>query len=150
MASTIATIWRLSIPYFNSEERWPGRMLLAAVIVMELALVGLNVVLNLWYKYFYDALQNRNWNAFVSLILFFCAFAAVYIVLAVYKTYVNQWLQIRWRRWMTQNYLERWLHAANHYRMQLLGDAADNPDQRIAEDVKSFVELLRSPLSSAY
>ena len=140
MASTIATIWRLSIPYFNSEERWPGRMLLAAVIVMELALVGLNVVLNLWYKYFYDALQNRNWNAFVSLILFFCAFAAVYIVLAVYKTYVNQWLQIRWRRWMTQNYLERWLHAANHYRMQLLGDAADNPDQRIAEDVKSFVD----------
>src|SRR6202042_1721650 len=140
MASKIATIWRLSIPYFNSEERWPGRMLLAAVIVMELALVGLNVVLNLWYKYFYDALQNRNWNAFVSLILFFCAFAAVYIVLAVYKTYVNQWLQIRWRRWMTQNYLERWLHAANHYRMQLLGDAADNPDQRIAEDIRLFID----------
>jgi vitamin B12/bleomycin/antimicrobial peptide transport system ATP-binding/permease protein len=140
MASTIATIWRLSIPYFRSEERWPGRILLAAVIAMELALVGLNVVLNLWYKYFYDALQNRNWNAFVSLILFFCGLAAVYIVLAVYKTYLNQWLQIRWRRWMTQHYLRQWLAAANHYHMQLLGDSADNPDQRIAEDVKSFVD----------
>jgi vitamin B12/bleomycin/antimicrobial peptide transport system ATP-binding/permease protein len=140
MASTIATIWRLSIPYFRSEERWPGRFLLAAVIAMELALVALNVILNLWYKYFYDALQNRNWNAFVNLILFFCALAAVYIVLAVYKTYLNQWLQIRWRRWMTQNYLQQWLSAANHYHMQLLGDAADNPDQRIAEDVKSFVD----------
>jgi putative ATP-binding cassette transporter len=140
MASTIATIWRLSIPYFRSEERWPGRILLAGVIAMELALVALNVILNLWYKRFYDALQDRNWNAFVSLILFFCALAAVYIVLAVYKTYLNQWLQIRWRRWMTQSYLQRWLHAATHYRMQLLGDAADNPDQRIAEDVKSFVD----------
>src|SRR5262249_12912556 len=62
------------------------------------------------------------------------------IVLAVYKTYLTQWLQIRWRRWMTQAYLQQWLNAANHYRMQLLGDAADNPDQRIAEDVKSFIE----------
>ncbi len=140
IASTIATVWRLSVPYFRSEDRWPGRILLAAVIAMELALVAVNVVLNLWYNRFYNALQDRNWNSFISLILFFCALAAVYIVLAVYKTYLTQWLQIRWRRWMTQRYLQQWLNAANHYRMQLLGDAADNPDQRIAEDVKSFID----------
>ena len=140
IASTIATVWRLSVPYFRSEDRWPGRILLAAVIAMELTLVAVNVILNLWYNRFYNALQDRNWNAFISLILFFCALAAIYIVLAVYKTYLNQWLQIRWRRWMTQTYLQQWLNAANHYRMQLLGDAADNPDQRIAEDVKSFID----------
>ena len=94
------------------------------------------MVLNQWYNRFYNTLQDRNWNAFVSAILFFCVLAAIYIVLAVYQTYLNQWLQIRWRRWMTQNYLRQWLNAANHYRMQLLGDAADNPDQRIAEDIK--------------
>jgi putative ATP-binding cassette transporter len=62
------------------------------------------------------------------------------VVLAVYQLYLNQWLQIRWRRWMTTHYLGEWLHDANHYRMQLQGDAADNPDQRIADDVKLFVE----------
>jgi len=140
IASTIATIWRLSIPYFRSEDRWPGRILLAAVIAMELSLVAVNVVLNLWYNRFYNTLQDRDWNAFVSAILFFCVLAAIYIVLAVYKTYLTQWLQIRWRRWMTQAYLQRWLNAANHYRMQLLGDAADNPDQRISEDINLFIE----------
>ena len=56
-------------------------------------------------------------------------------VLAVYQLYLNQWLQIRWRRLLTASYLDHWLEGANHYRMQLLGDAADNPDQRIAEDI---------------
>ncbi len=140
LASTIATIWRLSIPYFRSEERWAGRILLGAVIVIELSLVALQVILNQWYNRFYNTLQDRDWNAFVSAILFFCVLAAIYTVLAVYQLYLNQWLQIRWRRWMTQTYLRQWLSSANHYRMQLLGDAADNPDQRIAEDLQMFVQ----------
>ena len=60
-------------------------------------------------------------------------------MLKVYQLYLNQWLQVRWRRWMTQAYLRNWLDDANHYRMQLQGDAADNPDQRIAEDIQLFV-----------
>ncbi len=140
LASTIASIWRLSIPYFRSDDRWPGRTLLAAVIIIELSLVGLQVVLNLWYNRFYNTLQDHNWNGFVGAILFFCGLAAVYIVLAVYQLYLNQWLQIRWRRWLTQTYLRQWLDSANHYRMQLLGDAADNPDQRIADDLAMFVD----------
>jgi putative ATP-binding cassette transporter len=140
LARTIADIWRLSIPYFRSDDRWPARALLGAVIAVELGLVGLQVLLNQWYNRFYNTLQDHNWNAFVSAILFFCGLAAVYTVLAVYKLYLNQWLQIRWRRWMTQTYLRQWLTAANHYRMQLLGDEADNPDQRIADDLRLFVE----------
>ncbi len=140
LASTIATIWRLAIPYFRSDDRWPGRILLAGVIAIELSLVALQVVLNQWYNRFYNTLQDRDWNAFVSAILFFCGLAAAYTLLVVYQTYINQWLQIRWRRWMTENYLRQWLSAANHYRMQLLGDAADNPDQRIADDLQMFVQ----------
>jgi vitamin B12/bleomycin/antimicrobial peptide transport system ATP-binding/permease protein len=139
-ASTIVTIWRLSIPYFRSDDRWPGRILLAGVIAIELSLVALQVVLNQWYNRFYNTLQDRNWDAFVSAILFFCALATAYTLLVVYQTYINQWLQIRWRRWMTESYLRQWLDAANHYRMQLLGDAADNPDQRIADDLQMFVQ----------
>jgi vitamin B12/bleomycin/antimicrobial peptide transport system ATP-binding/permease protein len=140
LASTIADIWRLAVPYFRSDDRWPGRILLGAVVAIELSLVGIQVILNQWYNRFYNTLQDRNWDAFVSAILFFCVLAAVYTVLAVYQLYLNQWLQIRWRRWLTQTYLRQWLSSANHYRMQLLGDAADNPDQRIADDLQLFVQ----------
>ena len=137
--ATLATIWRLAAPYFRSEDKWPGRILLAAVIAIELSIVGITVLINSWNNNFYNALQDKNWNAFVYQLGYFCVLAAIYIVLAVYQLYLNQWLQIRWRRWMTRAYLNRWLAGANHYRMQLLGDAADNPDQRIAEDISQFV-----------
>ena len=140
LLSTLALIWRLARPYFFSEDRWAGRILLGAVIALELLIVAINVMLNQWNNRFYNALQERNWDNFVWELLFFCALAAAFIVLAVYKLYLNQWLQIRWRRWMTRQYLDRWLVNANHYRMQLLGDAADNPDQRISEDINLFID----------
>ena len=140
LLSTLALIWRLARPYFVSEDRWAGRILLGAVIALELLIVAINVMLNQWNNRFYNALQERNWDNFVWELLFFCALAAAFIVLAVYKLYLNQWLQIRWRRWMTRQYLDRWLANANHYRMQLLGDAADNPDQRISEDIILFID----------
>jgi vitamin B12/bleomycin/antimicrobial peptide transport system ATP-binding/permease protein len=138
--STLATVWRIAVPYFRSEDKFAGRLLLAAVIAIELTVVGINVLLNQWNNRFYTALQDKSWDAFVREMGIFCALAAIYIALAVYQLYLNQWLQIRWRKWLTDHYLTQWLHGANHYRMQLQGDAADNPDQRIAEDVRMFVD----------
>ena len=138
--STLAAVWRIAIPYFRSEDKWAGRGLLAAVIAIELAVVFLTVLFNRWNNVFYNALQERNQAVFTYQIGYFCVLAAFWIGLKVYQLYLNQWLQIRWRRWMTERYLGGWLHDANHYRMQLLGDAADNPDQRIAEDTQRFVE----------
>lgn len=141
MPSILLTIWRLAIPYFRSQDRWAGRILLAAVVVIELSIVGITVLINQWNNRFYNALQDRNWDSFVSELMVFGGLAAAFIALAVYQLYLNQWLQIRWRRWMTASYLDHWLEGANHYRMQLLGDAADNPDQRIADDIRLFIEL---------
>ncbi|MGA7520605.1 MAG: ABC transporter ATP-binding protein/permease [Pseudolabrys sp.] len=138
--STLAIVWRIASPYFYSEDRWAGRILLAAVVAIELSIVGLNVLLNSWNNAFYNALQDKDWDAFVYQLAYFCVLATAFILLAVYQLYLNQWLQIRWRRWLTETYLDRWLTEANHYRMQLLGDAADNPDQRIAEDVRQFID----------
>ena len=138
--STLATVWRIASPYFRSEDKWAGRALLAAVISIELSLVLINVLLNQWNNRFYNALQGKNWDGFVREIGIFCLLATFYVTLAVYQLYLNQWLQIRWRRWMTSTYLGQWLHNANHYRMQLKDDAADNPDQRITDDVKLFVD----------
>lgn len=138
--STLATVWRIAAPYFRSEDKLAGRLLLAAVIAIELSLVLINVLLNQWNNRFYNALQAKNWDGFVREIGIFTLLATFYIALSVYQLYLNQWLQIRWRRWMTTSYLGEWLHSANHYRMQLKGDAADNPDQRITDDVKLFVD----------
>ena len=138
--STLATVWRIAIPYFNSEDKWAGRGLLAAVIAIELAVVGIDVLINQWnapllQRAAGDGLgQFRPRDAGVL-----CARRDLGRA-AVYQLYLNQWLQIRWRRWMTSEYLAEWLHDANHYRMQLQGDAADNPDQRMTDDVKLFVE----------
>lgn len=138
--STLATVWRIAIPYFRSEDKWAGRALLAAVVSIELALVAIDVLLNQWSNRFYTGLQEKNWDVFVREIGYFCIIAACFIALAVYQLYLNQWLQIRWRRWLTRHYLGEWMDGANHYLMQLQGDAADNPDQRIADDVRLFIE----------
>lgn len=138
--ATLAIVWRIAAPYFRSEDKWAGRGLLAAVVAMELALVAIDVLVNQWQNRFYSALQANDWDAFVTQIWIFVGLASTYIALAVYKLYLNQWLQIRWRQWLTRHYLGEWLGGATHYRMQLKGDAADNPDQRITEDVKNFVE----------
>jgi len=135
-----ATVWRIAAPYFRSEDKFAGRVLLASVITIELLVVGINVLLNQWNNRFFTALQEKNWDGFVREIGIFCILAFCYIALAVYQLYLNQWLQIRWRNWLTHHYLSQWLHDANHYRMQLQGDAADNPDQRITDDVKMFVD----------
>ena len=69
--STLATVWRISVPYFRSEDKWAGRGLLAAVIAIELAIVYITVLINQWNSRFYNALQERNWDNFVSEIIYF-------------------------------------------------------------------------------
>jgi vitamin B12/bleomycin/antimicrobial peptide transport system ATP-binding/permease protein len=138
--STLATVWRIAAPYFRSEDKLAGCALLAGVIAIELALVANDVLVNQWRNRFYNTLQEKDWDGFVRENIIFCVLATVSVVLQVYSLYLNQWLQIRWRRWLTTKYLDEWLHDANHYRMQLQGDAADNPDQRITDDIKLFVD----------
>jgi putative ATP-binding cassette transporter len=138
--STLAAIWRLAIPYFRSEDRKPALLLLAAIVAIELTVVGITVLINQWRARFYNALQELNWDIFVRELVIFCVLAGTLILLRVYQLYLNQWLQIRWRQFLTKRYLGGWLSDGNHYRMQLMGDAADNPDQRIAEDIRQFID----------
>jgi putative ATP-binding cassette transporter len=137
---TLAAVGRIAAPYFRSDDKKMAWGLLSAVIAIELAVVGLLVLFNRWNNTFYNALQERDLDVFTYQIGYFCVLAAIFIALKVYQLYLNQWLQIRWRRFMIERYLGEWLHQARHYQMQLLGDAADNPDQRIAEDTQLFVE----------
>lgn len=105
---------------------------------MNFAMVYLLVQLNEWYNTFYNALQNYEAENFWPLIGEFSAIAFTYIVIAVYAVYLRQMLQIKWRTWMTRNYLNSWMEGQTYYKLQ---DAADNPDQRISEDIGQFVNL---------
>lgn len=138
--SFLRQVWRLAAPYWSSEEKWSARLLLAVIVSMNLGIVYINVLINAWNNDFYNALQTVNKTAFFHALGRFAWLAAIYIVLAVYQTYLNQMLQIRWRRWMTHHYLDRWLRHQTYYRMQLLGQTTDNPDQRISEDIDGFTD----------
>ena len=138
--SFLRDVWRLVKPYWTSEERFTAWALLAAVIGLTLAMVYMNVQFNTWYNDFYNSLQEKDKAAFWKLMGRFAMLATLYIAMAVYAFYLNQMLQIRWRRWLTDDYLKQWLADRAYYRLQLAGNLADNPDQRIAEDFKLFVD----------
>jgi vitamin B12/bleomycin/antimicrobial peptide transport system ATP-binding/permease protein len=133
--------WTIAGPYWFSEDRWAGRGLLVSVIGLNLGIVFINVLLNKWNNAFYNSLQDKDYAVFVTQLLKFTYLAGAYIVVAVYQLYLNQMLQIRWRRWLTDRYLTTWLKDKAYYRMQLHGTETDNPDQRIAEDLRLFVSI---------
>lgn len=142
-----AQAWALTKPYFQSEEKWKARALLIAIVALNLGLVYMAVLFNDWNKLFYDALQEKNATVFWAQLGRFTYLAFAFIIIAVYKFYLTQLLEMRWRAWMTGHYLQRWLanHAfykleLNRFTLQANGDARnpDNPDQRIQEDINQF------------
>lgn len=135
----------LALPYFRSDQRWQARGLLAAIVALNLGAVYMLVLLNDWNRVFYDALQDKNEAVFWRELLRFTYLAFAFILIAIYRFYLTQLLELRWRRWMTHHYLERWLADHRFYRMELARYASgpgaampDNPDQRIQEDINLF------------
>ncbi|MBU4519476.1 MAG: ABC transporter ATP-binding protein/permease [Gammaproteobacteria bacterium] len=139
-----AKVGALAMPYFNSDQKWKARALLAAIVVLNLAAVYMLVLLNEWNRVFYDALQNKDQVVFWRELGRFTYLAFGFIIIAVYRFYLTQLLEMRWRAWMTANYLDRWLANKAFYHLELTrfakGEDAppDNPDQRIAEDMNLF------------
>ena len=131
--------WGIARPYWFSEDRWAAWGLLLAVVTLNLGIVFINVLLNKWNNTFYNSLQDKDYTVFVQQLFRFTWLAGSFIIVAVYQLYLNQMLQIRWRRWLTERYLGEWLRDTAYYRMQLAAGETDNPDQRIAEDLRLFV-----------
>lgn len=140
LSTFLKDLWRLTKPYWYSEERWSARGLLALIVALNLGLVYIDVLLNQWQNGFYNTLENKNIVAFYESLWRFAGIAAAFIIASVYQLYFNQMLQIRWRRWLTDVYLKDWIDKRTYYRMQLAGGDTDNPDQRIAEDLALFVD----------
>lgn len=140
----VRKVLALAVPYFNSEEKWKARGLLAAIIALNLAAVYMLVLLNEWNRVFYDALQNKDQATFWRELGRFTYLAFGFIIIAVYRFYLRQVLEMRWRNWMTKHYLDRWFANKAFYQLELNRFAKgtdappDNPDQRIADDLNMF------------
>jgi putative ATP-binding cassette transporter len=152
--------WHIARPYYSaeSEERWFGRGLLVVTIAMRFMLVGMSVLLSYWNNAFFTALQEKDAGSFYSLLFWykhsdlglfgilpgFCEIVVIYIAISVYRVYLVQLLQIRWRAWLTNRFVSEWLSNGAFYRISLRHGTAgtaftDNPDQRIAEDLSAFI-----------
>ncbi|GAB3630096.1 ABC transporter ATP-binding protein/permease [Pandoraea terrae] len=137
MARSYPTTWQLIRPYWVSEQRWQGRGLLALVIALNLGIVFINVRINAWNTNFYNALENRNWPVFKSSIIEFTILAFTFVFLATFRIYFRQMLEIKWRQWLTDVNLRKWFARRAYYRIER-DHLADNPDQRISEDLRSL------------
>jgi putative ATP-binding cassette transporter len=140
----LKAFWSLAKPYWVSQERRKGLMLLVMVVGLALTLVWLEVQFNSWNNDFYNTLQNKDQEEFFRQLGKFGILALMYIITAVYRLYFQQMLQIEWRTWLTERFLSDWMKDQAHYRLALLERGTDNPDQRIAEDLKLFVDYTLS------
>ena len=155
-SGTVRQIMQIADRYFNADEIrrariWPfppyaaleRRIAVAMVVVLVLlnqAEVGVLVRLNFFNRDLFDAIQNHNAPAFWQQLLFvFTPWAFGYVAMAVVEFFIRSMLVIRWRRWLTDHFVSRWLNCHNHYRISLVAGQTDNPDQRIAEDIFRFI-----------
>src|SRR6266436_5632657 len=139
----VRAAWRVARPYWGSEEKWSAWGLLGAVLALNFGNVYTSVLINEWNNAFYNALQAFDRRELFHQLGVFCVLVIIAIAMSVYALYLNQLLQIRWRRWLTRRYLANWLADRAYYKLQL-GGAPDNPDQRISEDLNQFTTYVMS------
>jgi putative ATP-binding cassette transporter len=137
----LKAFWRLVKPYWVSPERAKAFTMLAAVVGLVLMMVWLEVQFNTWNRDFYNTLENKDKDEFFRQAGTFTLLAILWIVCGVYRLYYRLMLVIEWRTWLTDRFLVDWMKDQAHYRMQLLDRGTDNPDQRIAEDLRLMIEL---------
>jgi len=136
----LGRVWELARPYWQSDERGRAWLLLVSIIALTLGLVYVEVRFNEWYREFYNALEQKNQADFMDLLLYFSFLAVLFMAAAIYKLYLTQMLTMRWRVWLTRQYLAEWMDRQVYYRLQLDSHGTDNPDQRIAEDLRLFTD----------
>ncbi|MBV8378863.1 MAG: ABC transporter ATP-binding protein/permease [Verrucomicrobia bacterium] len=139
----LRTAWHLAKRYWTSEEKLTAWALLVTVIGLNLGNVYISVRINEWNRSFYNALQAFDRGELFRQLGVFCILVFFAISMSVYGLYLSQMLQIRWRRWLTNRYLNAWLTDRAYYHLGL-GGRTDNPDQRIAEDLNQFTTYLLS------
>jgi putative ATP-binding cassette transporter len=135
-------IWKITGGYWRSEEKWRAGLLLVIIVGLQFFDVYVLVLYNKWQNTFYNTIQDLDKTGFLSSLGYWPVFTAAFLVIDIYKLYLQQTLEIKWRCWLTDHYLHDWLQDRTYYLMQIFDNSTDNPDQRISEDLQLFVSSI--------
>lgn len=139
--SSLKDAWLLVTPYWKSSHRFFAWSMVIGIIIFNLLFVHSNILVNDWSKDFFDCIENKRTEKFYSLIGFFFILIAYFVITFLMRFFLVSYLSIHWQRWLTDQYVSNWLKDQAYYKMQMLKDSTDNPDQRIAEDIGSFISI---------
>jgi putative ATP-binding cassette transporter len=132
---------RLAGPYWNCDRRMKVRGATLLLVLLTLAQVGITIWGNYWNRALFDALEQRTAHGVLAQVAVFALIFAVSIGVTAAHLMVKRWLQLDWRAWLTEQVVGRWLADGRHYRLQFAEAGHDNPDQRIAEDIRIATEV---------
>jgi putative ATP-binding cassette transporter len=135
---------------FRFTEGGVGRAFIFAIIVINLVQTYLSILFNNWFGDLFNAFETKDGSGFWIAVRFFFILASIWIVFAISEYLFGQYMLIRWRRHMSKQFVGAWLSDERHYRLQFHGEKADNPDQRISEDIRSYVTSTYSLASSFF
>ncbi len=112
-------------------------LLLATVLILSLSVTGINVAFSYIANYFTNALVQKNQDlSYLFVVVYFCGFMLGIPIVAFYG-YVQSYLGMRWREWLTDEFLRKYFTNRSYYEIESRAQI-DNPDQRIMEDIRSF------------
>jgi putative ATP-binding cassette transporter len=131
---------RLVTPYWSAANKWQVRGYTLALLLFTLAQVGLAIWMNYWSRELFDALEDKSLNDLLLQVGTFVLIFILTMAVTALHMQVKRWLQLDWRRWLTAKVLDQWMTRGHHYQLQLVGGEHDNPDGRIAEDIRIVTE----------
>ena len=128
-------------PSFVATERRVATAMIVFLVLINQLQVAIHVRLNFFSRDWFNAIQAKDAPTFwFQLFAVFAPLAFAFVISRVVEYVVQSTLIIKWRRWLTEFYTGHWLDGHAHYRMALVGGGADNPDQRISEDINRFID----------
>lgn len=152
VSAAVRGAWVLAMPFFRGNERRAALATLAVILALALVIVGLAVLFTYWQRGLFNALEQKDWPSFMAMLMSwdvdeegtltigFVPLLTVHVLATVYRLYLQQRLQLRWRTWMTDHLTRKYFENRAYYRLELENLGSDNPDQRIAEDINLYTE----------
>jgi putative ATP-binding cassette transporter len=138
--NVIQQFWTIAKSYWSGDEKWQARGLLLGVVLFLLAYTGLSVVLNNKRGVLISALSAKDEARFWETVIIFIGVLVIYAPLLAGYTYLRDRLSLQWRKWLTHRFVDNYFHNRAYYNLHISETEIDNPDQRIAEDVRSFTQ----------
>lgn len=138
--SLLRRFWQTAAGFWDSGIRSSARNLTAGLLLIIVCLLGAAYAMNAWNRAMFDGLQNRDVAAVGKLSILYFVILAASVLLSILQVYVRMALQRRWRAWLTNSLVDRWLAHGRYYQLNLVRGDHANPEYRIADDVRIATE----------